>query len=78
MGTGSPGGSTIIQYAAKTPVGLLDWGLDAQQATSMVDFGAANSPTTNVGGEHPDINASANGASDPLVTGCARWDTPCR
>jgi len=62
MGTGSPGGSTIIHYAAKTPVGLLDWGLDAQQATSMVDFGAANSPTTNVGGEHPDINASANGA----------------
>jgi len=69
MGTGSPGGSTIIQYVAKTLVGVLDWGLDAQQATSMVDFGAANSPTTNVGGEHPDINASANGASDPLVTG---------
>jgi len=69
MGTGSPGGSTIIQYVAKTLVGVLDWGLDAQQATSMVDFGAANSPTTNVGGEHPNINATSNGASDPLVTG---------
>ena len=69
MGTGSPGGSTIIQYVAKTLVGVLDWGLDAQQATSLVDFGAANSPTTNVGGEHPNINATANGASDPLVTG---------
>jgi gamma-glutamyltranspeptidase/glutathione hydrolase len=63
------GRSTIIQYVAKTLVGVLDWGLDAQQATSMVDFGAANSPTTNVGGEHPNINATSNGASDPLVTG---------
>lgn len=69
MGTGSPGGSTIIQYVVKTLVGVLDWGLDAQQATSMVDFGAANSPTTNVGGEHPNVAAANNGAADPLVTG---------
>lgn len=69
MGTGSPGGSTIIQYVTKTLVGVLDWGLDAQQATSLVDFGAANSPTTNVGGEHPNINAADNGVNDPLVTG---------
>ncbi len=65
MGTGSPGGSTIIQYVVKTVVGVLDWGLDAQQATSMIDFGAANDPVTNVGGEHPNV-APAN---DPLVTG---------
>ena len=69
MGTGSPGGSTIIQYVVKTLVGALDWGLDAQQTTSMIDFGAANSPTTNVGGEHPNVNATNNGASDPLVVG---------
>ena len=69
MGTGSPGGSTIIQYVVKTVVGALDWGLDAQQATSMVDFGAANSATTNVGGEHPDVVATGSGNSDPLVTG---------
>ncbi|MBC5781333.1 gamma-glutamyltransferase [Ramlibacter sp. USB13] len=69
MATGSPGGSTIIQYVVKTLVGVLDWGMTAQQATSMVDFGAANSPTTNVGGEHPNVNATASGASDPLVTG---------
>jgi gamma-glutamyltranspeptidase/glutathione hydrolase len=69
MGTGSPGGSTIIQYVVKTLVGVLDWGLDAQQATSLVDFGAANSPTTNVGGEHPNIVAANNGAGDALVTG---------
>ncbi len=74
MGTGSPGGATIIQYVVKTLVGVLDWGMDAQQATSMVDFGAANSATTNVGGEHPNINATTPsgglaGGNDPLVTG---------
>ena len=69
MGTGSPGGSTIIQYVVKTLVGTLDWGLDAQQTTSMIDFGAANSPTTNVGGEHPNVIVANNGAGDPLVTG---------
>jgi gamma-glutamyltranspeptidase/glutathione hydrolase len=69
MGTGSPGGATIIQYVAKTLVGALDWGLDAQQATSLVDFGASNSPTTNVGGEHPNVNSANSGNDDPLVTG---------
>ena len=69
MATGSPGGSTIIQYVTKTLVGVLDWGLNAQQATSMIAFGAANSPTTNVGGEHPNVNISNNGNDDPLVAG---------
>ncbi len=70
MATGSPGGSTIIQYVVKTVIGVLDWGLDAQQATSMVDFGASNNPTTNVGGEHPNVVVGTNkGASDPLVAG---------
>jgi gamma-glutamyltranspeptidase / glutathione hydrolase len=69
MATGSPGGGTIPQYVLKTLVGALDWGLDAQQSSGLVDFGASNSPTTTVGGEHPDILAANNGASDPLVTG---------
>jgi gamma-glutamyltranspeptidase/glutathione hydrolase len=69
MATGSPGGATIIQFVVKTLVSALDWKMDAQQATSTVNFGAANSPTTNVGGEHPLIDASNNGAGDPLVTG---------
>ncbi len=73
MGTGSPGGSAIIQYVAKTLVGVLDWNLDAQQATSLVNFGAANSPTTNIGGEHPNVNVGSNsGADDPLVAGLGR------
>ncbi len=69
MGTGSPGGSNIIQYVTKTLVGVLDWGLDAQQATAMVDFGASNSATTNVGGEHPNVDVTNNGANDGLITG---------
>ena len=76
MGTGSPGGGTIIQYVVKTVVGALDWGLDAQQATSLVDFGANNTPApnstvspTNVGGEHPAIDTSNSGNNDPLIAG---------
>ncbi len=66
---GSPGGGTIIQFVVKTVVGMLDWGLDPQQAVSMVDFGADNSPETNVGGEHPVIDTSDDGNHDPLVQG---------
>jgi len=69
MGTGSPGGSTIIQYVAKTLVGALDWGLDAQQATNLIDFGAANGPTTSIGGEHPNVDIANSGNNDPLITG---------
>ncbi len=69
---GSPGGSTIIQFVVKTLVGMLDWGLDPQQAVSMVDFGADNSPETNVGGEHPVIDTADNGDNDPLVQGLRR------
>ncbi|WP_459546956.1 gamma-glutamyltransferase family protein [Nocardia sp. X0981] len=65
---GSPGGSVIIQFVVKTLVGMLDWGLDPQQAVSAVAFGAANTPVTNVGGEHPAIDASDDGAHEPLVT----------
>lgn len=69
MATGSPGGATIIQYVVKTLVGVLDWKLDAQQSAALIDFGAANNPVTNVGGEHPEIHAANQGAADPLVQG---------
>ena len=69
MATGSPGGGTIIQYVVKTVVGALDWGLNAQQATSLVEFGASNSPTTSVGGEHPNVDISNGGNNDPLIVG---------
>lgn len=64
-----PGGGTLIQYVVKTVVGALDWGLDAQQATSLVDFGATNSPTTNGGGEHPNVDTTNGGNNDPLILG---------
>ena len=69
MATGSPGGATIIQYVGKTLVGVLDWGMDAQQATSMIDFGASNTVNTNVGSEHPNVNLANGGANDALITG---------
>ncbi len=69
MATGSPGGANIIQYVTKTVVGVVDWNLDAQQATALTNFGSSNSATTGIGGEHPNINALNNGDSDPLVTG---------
>jgi gamma-glutamyltranspeptidase/glutathione hydrolase len=67
--TGSPGGAVIIQFVVKTVVGMVDWGMDPQQAVGMVDFGAANSPKTNVGGEHPNVDIADNGDHDPLVQG---------
>jgi gamma-glutamyltranspeptidase / glutathione hydrolase len=69
MATGSPGGANIIQYVVKTVVGVLDWGLDAQQATSLVNFGSGNGPNTNVGGEHPNIETANGGNDDALITG---------
>lgn len=59
MATGSPGGGNIIQYVVKTVVGALDWGLDAQQATSLTLFGASNSPTTNVDGSNTTLDQAA-------------------
>ena len=69
MATGSPGGASIIQFVVKTLVSAIDWKLNAQQATAMVNFGAANSPTTGVGGEHPSIDVSNSGLNDPLLNG---------
>lgn len=69
MATGSPGGANIIQYVTKTIVGVLDWGLDAQQASAMPNFGSSNTAATGIGGEHPNINANNNGDQDALVLG---------
>lgn len=41
---GSPGGSRIILYAAKTLVALIDWKLDPQLAADLANFGARNGP----------------------------------
>ncbi|PSC03535.1 gamma-glutamyltransferase [Alsobacter soli] len=43
--TGSPGGSQIINFVAKTLVGLLDWKLDPQVAVDLPNRGSRNGPT---------------------------------
>lgn len=35
LAVGSPGGSRIIGYVAQTIIGVIDWGLDVQQAVSL-------------------------------------------
>ncbi len=69
MATGSAGGGTIPQHVVKTIVGALDWGLDAQQSSNLVNFGASNSATTSIGGEHPSVDTTNNGAADALIVG---------
>jgi gamma-glutamyltranspeptidase / glutathione hydrolase len=42
---GSPGGALIIHFTAKTLHGMLNWGLNAQQAIDLPNFGALGAPT---------------------------------
>jgi gamma-glutamyltranspeptidase / glutathione hydrolase len=42
---GSPGGSLIIPFVAKTLVALIDWKLDPQVAVDLPHFGSRNGPT---------------------------------
>jgi gamma-glutamyltranspeptidase/glutathione hydrolase len=42
---GSPGGSSIILYVAKTLIGALDWQLDIQQAIALPNMGSRNRDT---------------------------------
>jgi gamma-glutamyltranspeptidase/glutathione hydrolase len=45
MIVGSPGGSAIINYVAKTIVAVLDWKLDPQAAVALPNVGSRNGPT---------------------------------
>ena len=42
---GSPGGSAIINYVAKSLVGVLDWNLPLQEAIDLPNMGSRNGPT---------------------------------
>jgi gamma-glutamyltranspeptidase/glutathione hydrolase len=42
---GSPGGSLIINYVARTLVAVLDWKLDIQAAIDAPNYGSRNGPT---------------------------------
>ncbi len=41
---GSPGGALIIHFTAKTLYGVLNWGLNAQQAINLPNFGTLGGP----------------------------------
>ena len=43
--TGSPGGSAIINYVAKTLVGTLMWGKNIQAAIELPNMGSRNRAT---------------------------------
>jgi gamma-glutamyltranspeptidase/glutathione hydrolase len=42
LSVGSPGGSLIIHYTAKTLVGMLDWQLSPQRAINLPNFANNN------------------------------------
>jgi gamma-glutamyltranspeptidase/glutathione hydrolase len=48
--TGSPGGSRIIPYVLKSLIGVIDWGLDAQEAVSLPNFASRGGPLELEGG----------------------------
>jgi len=45
LSAGSPGGAMIIHYTAKTIYGVLNWGLNAQQAIALPNFASLNGPS---------------------------------
>ncbi len=44
ISAGSPGGAVIIHYMAKTLYGMLNWGLNAQEAINLPNFGTLGGP----------------------------------
>jgi gamma-glutamyltranspeptidase / glutathione hydrolase len=59
MVLGSPGGPFIIHFVAKTLIGTLDWGLDAQRAIDLPNFGNFNGPTALETGRFPAATVDA-------------------
>lgn len=59
MASGSPGGSSIIAYTAKTLVGVLDWGLSPQQAVDLPNLVARKES----------VRIEKSRASEELITG---------
>lgn len=50
---GSPGGAAIIHFTAKTLLGMYGWGLNAQKAIDLPNFGSFNGPTVLEAGRFP-------------------------
>ncbi|MFL9812252.1 gamma-glutamyltransferase [Stutzerimonas sp. VN223-3] len=56
---GSPGGAAIIHFTAKTLLGMYGWGLDAQRAIDLPNFGSFNGPTVLEADRFPDGTVQA-------------------
>ena len=67
MTLGSPGGAAIIHFTAKTLFGALDWGLNAQQAIDLPNFGSFNGPTVLEEGRFPAATVQALRARGHVV-----------
>lgn len=59
MSLGSAGGSAIIHHTAKTLLGSLAWGLDAQRAIDLPNFGSAGGPVQLEPGRFPAATLAA-------------------
>ena len=59
MTLGSPGGPAIIHFVAKTLLGTLQWGRDAQGAVDLPNFGSFGGPTVLEVGRFPPATIGA-------------------
>ncbi len=68
MSLGSPGGPVIIHFVAKTLLGTLQWGLDAQRAIDLPNFGTLGGPVVLERGLFPVSTAQDLRARGHVVT----------
>ncbi|MEM1005755.1 MAG: gamma-glutamyltransferase, partial [Pseudomonadota bacterium] len=61
LAIGSPGGSRIIGYVAKSIIAWADWGLDVQQAVSLPHL------VNRFGAYDVEIETAAEGYGDALI-----------
>ncbi len=68
ISAGSPGGAMIIHFTAKTLYGMLNWGLNAQQAINLPNFGTLGGPVFLEQGGFPASTLDALRARGHTVT----------
>jgi len=69
--TGSPGGSRIILYTLKSLIAAIDWGMDAQEAVALPNFGSRGGPLALEGGHDWSAQASRLRALGHEIRGTA-------